>query len=105
MSKLILLLPLLFSLKAFSESFSVNINQLGCHINSNVCFAYVDKEIPNTGNCNNNASLRWDGNSSLNNDKTYSTLLLAFASGKTITFGQEGCFSGYSTFSWLKINQ
>ncbi|BCL73495.1 hypothetical protein TUMSATVNIG1_54710 [Vibrio nigripulchritudo] len=87
-----------------SSSVAGNVTKVGCHINSNMCFAYVDVPI-NTSCIHNDGSLRWDGVATINSDKVYSTLLAAQSSGKKVVFGGAGidCYQGFPSFKWVLI--
>ncbi|GAB2504041.1 hypothetical protein [Microbulbifer agarilyticus] len=82
------------------------INQVGCHIEKDMCFVYIDVEIPNEASqCIKNDSLRWGPEVSNSASVAHSIMLTAMTAGKRVTFGgvDQGCFSGYSTFIYLKI--
>lgn len=92
------------SFLANSTSQTKKVLRVGCHVNSNVCFAYIEGSI--TSNCpSNDGSFRWDGKSDPNGKSALSILLSAHATGKTVTFGGSSCYSNFPSFSYLMINK
>jgi len=101
----IITLSLLFGLTFFANSATQTkkILRVGCHVNSNICFAYVEGGI--TSSCPvNDGSFRWDGKLDANGKSALSILLSAHATGKTVTFGESGCYSNFPAFTYLMIN-
>lgn len=96
-------LLLALSCIAHSANQTKKIARVGCHINSNVCFVYVEGII-NTSCPVNDGSFRWDGTSDTNGKAALSILLSAHAANKSVIFGEMGCFSNFPTFSYLMID-
>lgn len=102
MKKFIVILFLLFlSTSSNADVHTFKIERVGCHINSNMCFAYVDGPI--TSSCpSNDRSFRWDVTGP-NGGSALSILLAAQAAGKRVTFDESGCYSNYPSFAFLII--
>ena len=104
--KKILLLSFLACLSTVAHSASQikKITKVGCHINTNTCFVYVEGGI--SSDCPvNDGSFRWNGVSDNNGNSALSILLSAHAQDKSVTFGESGCFSGFPSFTYLTINK
>ena len=95
----------LFGAPAYASQLFANITQIGCHIDKEMCFVYVDPEVLDDTPCSDSTSLRWAGKSNSNSSAAYATLLAAKTSGKRVRFGGVGetCFSGYTSFKYLML--
>ena len=94
---------ILFSAQSSAETLEANIEKVGCHIDKNTCFVYIDKYIPSS--CpSNDRSLRWNGDNPMNGRGAVSILLSAQTTGKLVTFGVNSCYDGFPTFQWLYMN-
>ncbi|GIB54920.1 hypothetical protein [Vibrio cholerae] len=97
-----LILLLLFTPFVYSKNIVSKVKYVGCHIDTNTCFVYIESEI--TTSCTaNDKSLRWNGESNTNGKSVLSILLSAQVSGKPITFSVKGCYDNYPSFNWLAI--
>ena len=101
MSKLLKISALVVLMISTSASaHTAKVTKVGCHIDANVCFVYLDKPI--TSECvHNDGSLRWDGESNTNGKAALSILLSAEATNKSVRFGLAGCYSGFPSFRWV----
>ncbi len=88
---------------AHSSEVTTKVLKVGCHIDKSMCFVYVDQPIPNTSNCLYSDSLRWDGVAAPNSNAILSVLLAAQVSGKSVRFGQVGCYQNFTTFAYAYI--
>ena len=75
-----------------AQSLTAKVLRVGCHLTDNQCFVFVDKEIPNSGSCENNVAFRYDSEEIHNSEELYSSLLAAQASGRNVIFGGAGKF-------------
>ncbi len=86
------------------NALTAKVSRVGCHIDSNVCFVYLDKPI--TTDCpHNDGSVRWDGESNTNGKAALSIFLSAEAANKNLVFGLSGCYSGFPSFSWVSTKK
>ena len=101
----LIILSLLIGLSTFANSatHTKKILRVGCHVDADVCFVYVEGSIASS--CpHNDGSFRWDGTDS-NGKAALSILLSAHATGKTVTFSGSGCFGSFPAFTFLIINK
>lgn len=74
---------------------------VGCHIDGATCFVYVEGSI--SSSCtSNDGSFRWSSDSP-NGKVVLSIFLAAQASGKSVSFGESGCFAGFPTFVYATV--
>jgi hypothetical protein len=89
------------------DNLKTTVNALGCHVNSDMCYVYVDaSSIPNAEKCSSSTSIRWSSETFKNSDEVFSILLAAKLSGAEVTFGNVGgvCYEGFVSFSFLTVN-
>ncbi len=91
---------LFFSASTFAATSKVT--KVGCHINSNICFAYLESSFP-TSCARHDGSVRWDGESNTNGKAALSIFLTAKTTGKSVILGLSGCYSGDQGFSWVSL--
>ncbi|WP_444923034.1 hypothetical protein ACJJH9_13065 [Microbulbifer sp. DLAB2-AF] len=107
-SAIFALASFLFTYDAFAGSITSTVRKVGCHIDHNHCFVYLNETIEDKANCGNNSSLRWDGsgNTSQNVQAALSILLTAKTTGQAVEFGSAGetCFGGYTSFTSLELH-
>lgn len=96
----ILFMGIIFLGSVQAASHVGGIERVGCHVNSNMCFAYID--IPITSSCASNDSFRWDITSP-NGSSTLSILLAAHAAGKKVEFYESGCYMNFPSFAYLLV--
>jgi|GEM_PF-2394944 len=111
MNKLLIAIFIYFSYQsAIAEIVTAKVTGVGCHNDSAICFALIDKTA-GVDNCR-NTSIRWEGESdtspsnSLNANKIFSALMLAQATGQYVTFSTSKCFSlqpEFPAIDWLYI--
>ena len=93
---------LLFSAASSANSIQAKVVKVGCHINAETCYVYLDKPI--TSDCTHKSSLRWGTDSSKNANIALSLLLAAKAANQTVEFGGiQGCHASYPTFAFVSV--
>ena len=94
-------------ISAKAETMIAEVSKVGCHRDSNVCFAYLRIERDIQTNCpKNDKSVRWDGTNDPNSTFIMSVLLSSQARGKRVTFGGAGesCYANFPSFRWVHSN-
>lgn len=84
---------------------TTNIESVGCHITSDMCFVYVE-DVIQTACANNDGTFRWDGTNGSNREEVMSILLSAQARGSSVSFGGAGdsCYQNFPSFSWVRTS-
>ena len=96
---------LISSMNVAAASITSKVTKVGCHIDRNMCFVYIEAPIQSSCSLNDN-SLRWDGVNGRNVKSALAILLAAKTAGQKVTFGGVGdvCYGDYPTFKWVRNN-
>lgn len=78
------------------------IDKIGCHLKTEVCYVYVDKQVgPDSCHLN---SIRWNKESDISGKEIFSLLMAAQISGKRVSFHiSNSCFGLYPTFDYATM--
>ncbi|MCG7549514.1 hypothetical protein [Pseudoalteromonas sp. Of7M-16] len=101
------LLVALFSKVTFAKQIDAKVNNVGCHVNSTICYINIESAIPSTNNCpkRSSHSIRWDTSNIKNADAILSILLSAQVAQKKVAIfiPDSVCVLGFPTLSYAHI--